>query len=260
MDLFQCWKCELNSSDEAGMKRHMNVVHNTKVEVNTMNRKFCCPQCPFGSRDMGEYKNHLVSEHEKEKHNWMVEDLKAVFSCDECTLEFSEISMLSSHMDNHHSEDGMESKDSKVVNTANVKDKPQNKFVSSVVKIIPDNSFLTKNTADLKLMLETIPIEALEYDEDAFEMDFKLVLNSGEKQTQTDSMESFKCEECNFRASTRRCLSTHKAFVHNAKYYKCEQCPNKTRTEEALKYHMDLKHNQFLKTEKESLPIMKGQN
>ena len=79
------------------------------------------------------------------------------------------------------------------------------------------------------LMLEAIPKEALECDEDAFKKYFKLILNSGEKQTQHDTMESFKCEECSFRASSRRCLSAHIAFVHNLKYHSCDQCPIKTR-------------------------------
>ena len=38
--------------------------------------------------------------------------------------------------------------------------------------------FLTKNTADLKAMLEAIPKETLAYQEDIFEKDFKEVLNS----------------------------------------------------------------------------------
>ena len=80
----------------------------------------------------------------------------------------------------------------------------EEELVSSVVKIDPDLDFLTKNTADLKVMLEAIPKNKLLYDEDAFEKDFKLILNSVEKDVQTEAMISFKCEKCNFRGSSKR--------------------------------------------------------
>ena len=49
-------------------------------------------------------------------------------------------------------------------------------------QIVPDQNFITQNTADLKLMLESIPEEALNYDMDIFEKDLKEVLNSAEGQ------------------------------------------------------------------------------
>ena len=262
MDTFRCFECGLTSCDESEIKRHLNSVHNIKVEVDTLGEKFSCSFCSFGTRNMGEYKKHLIRLHKKEEHNWMVRELKSVFPCDECMLEFTERAMLVNHMDNDHCGDWFKAQQN--IDTNRRKENPTKKveqveFVSSIVTITPDNNFLTINTADLKLMLEAIPKEALEYDEDAFEKDFKLVLNSGEQQTQQENMESFQCEECNLKAGSRRCLSAHKTFIHNSKYYNCDQCPIKTRTEPALKYHVDIKHNQVLKAKKESCSSIKSQ-
>ena len=43
-----------------------------------------------------------MNEHSKEEHNWMVEEIKAEFSCDECEIVFPSRSMLSSHIDSVH--------------------------------------------------------------------------------------------------------------------------------------------------------------
>ena len=93
-------------------------------------------------------------------------------------------------------------------------------------------------------MLEVIPKEALWYEEDVFEKDFKLVLNSVKKdQQESKDMESYCCEECKFMATSQKCLKIHIAFVHEPIFFKCEVCPMITRTELALHYHIDIKHN-----------------
>ena len=53
----------------------------------------------------------------------------------------------------------------------------QEEVFSTNTKIMQDTDFITGNTADLKVMLETIPEEGLNYDEDILEKDFKVVLN-----------------------------------------------------------------------------------
>ena len=121
-------------------------------------------------------------------------------------------------------------------------EKEKNEFISPAVKITPDQDFLTMNTADLKAMLEVIPKEALWYEEDVFEKDFKLVLNSVKKdQQESEDMESYYCEECKFKATSQKCLKIHIAFVHDPIFFKCEVCPIITRTELALHYHIDNK-------------------
>ena len=58
---------------------------------------------------MEEFKKHLIVEYNKEKHNWMVEEIKAEFNCDECDLVFPRKSSLESHNDKLHGGDrGME--------------------------------------------------------------------------------------------------------------------------------------------------------
>ena len=120
-------------------------------------------------------------------------------------------------------------------------------------KIIPDTDFLTQNTADLKAMLETIPEEALNYEEDIFEKDFKVVLNSFEGQEEkSDNMTSFNCDQCKFRGTSERCLYAHIIFVHDPKLYTCNTCPMKTRTQQAMYYHIDMKHNVYWEIEEEA--------
>ena len=57
---------------------------------------------------MEELRDHLICAHKKEKHNWMVEEVKAEFSCDECEIVFPMKSMLESHLDLvHHGDKGI---------------------------------------------------------------------------------------------------------------------------------------------------------
>ena len=120
-------------------------------------------------------------------------------------------------------------------------------FVSPGLKIIPDKDFLTQNTADLKAMLEAIPKEALSYQEDIFEKDFKEVLSSVDnvKREESKDMQSYNCNNCSFRGSSPRCLKSHITFVHDPNFYKCDVCPIKTKTERAMHYHIDIKHNTY---------------
>ena len=119
------------------------------------------------------------------------------------------------------------------------------------MKIVPDPNFITQNTADLKAQLEAIPKEALEFEEDVFENDFKLVLNSVKEESCRGNPNRYNCTKCNFRASSKRCLNAHNTFVHENKFYTCEYCPIKTRTEMALHYHIDMKHNTYWELEEQ---------
>ena len=105
MDQFQCFECGMLTIDEAKIKKHMNTAHNIKVEIDIMGRKFPCSLCSFTTRNMDELKNHLMNVHNKEEHNWMVEDIKAEFTCDECDWVFSRKSELENHLSVVHSGD-----------------------------------------------------------------------------------------------------------------------------------------------------------
>ena len=84
----------------------MNTVHSIKVEMDTLNMKLQCHLCDFGTRNMSEYKKHLINEHKKEEHNWMVDAVKCTFNCDECKTEFPDKALLANHIKNIHKEDG----------------------------------------------------------------------------------------------------------------------------------------------------------
>ena len=87
------------------VSKHMSTAHNVKVEVDLLSRKFSCSLCSFTTRAMDELKKHLITEHKKEEHNWMVEEIKAEFTCDECGLDFPRKSLLASHLDTVHNGD-----------------------------------------------------------------------------------------------------------------------------------------------------------
>ena len=132
------------------------------------------------------------------------------FYCTECGIEFQNIEDMRAHeLVKHKSQE--ETGTSTIKTTPDVKSNvlKQEEVFSSEGSIFPDTDFITMNTADLKLMLETIPEEVLNYDEDVFEKDFKTVLNSEKVEEEVNHMESYRCNECNFRATSKRCLKTH---------------------------------------------------
>ena len=69
MEKFQCYECGMVSSDKGKIGKHMNAVHNIKVEVDTLSIKFSCYMCDWGTRNMNELKKHLINDHKKEEHN-----------------------------------------------------------------------------------------------------------------------------------------------------------------------------------------------
>ena len=71
-------------------------------------------------------------------------------------------------------------------------------------------------------------------------------------------MISEKCKQCNFRASSRRCLKAHITFVHSLEYFSCENCSIKTRTQSALEFHIDRKHYKIIEIKEHSktLPLI----
>ena len=93
------------STDQVMVSNHMRTSHNIKVEVDLLSRKFPCSLCRFTTRNMEELKTHLISDHHKEKHNWMVEEIEAEFGCDECDINFPKKSVLESHLKKVHSGD-----------------------------------------------------------------------------------------------------------------------------------------------------------
>ena len=246
MDQFSCYECGMISTDQDKVKEHMNKTHGIKVETQSICKSFSCALCNYNTGNMKEFKNHQIYDHKKELHNWMVEDIQIGFKCTECDINFPTQSLSENHTNIVHSDDH------KTVNkpTEKITEKTQEE-VKPVVIIVPDIEFLTQNTADLKAILEAIPKEALEFEEDVFEKDFKLVLNSEVETDDLNQTNSYSCELCNFRASSKRCLKAHKRFVHDTKFFRREYCPIKTRTELALHYHIDIKHNAYWEVEDE---------
>ena len=120
MDQFQCFKCGMISVDLNKVTRHLNAVHNIKAEDDLLRRKLSCSMCEYTTRAMDELRNHLIMEHKKEKHDWMVEAIKAEFNCDECDLEFPRKSLLESHLETAHSGDRGINSDTNYINNKNL--------------------------------------------------------------------------------------------------------------------------------------------
>ena len=87
------------------VKEHMNKSHNLKVESDLLSRKCPCSLCSFTTTNINDLKNHIINVHKKDKHNWMVEDITAEFTCDECDIKFSRKSELEIHMNRIHAGD-----------------------------------------------------------------------------------------------------------------------------------------------------------
>ena len=97
------------------IKKHMNTVHNIKVETESLTRKLMCALCIFTFRNMKDLKHHLINVHNKEEHNWMVEEIKTTFACDECEIQFPERALLASHVGSVHNGDRGNVRPTKVV-------------------------------------------------------------------------------------------------------------------------------------------------
>ena len=105
MDQFQCFVCGIISKDQAKVSNHMNKKRNYKVTTEMISRKFLCSLCQYFTANMNDLKSHLIKDHNKEQHNWMVEEINSEFTCDECQLQFPRKVMLVCHMDNLHRND-----------------------------------------------------------------------------------------------------------------------------------------------------------
>ena len=105
MNQYQCFMSGIMSGEIKNIKTHLIKVYNLKCEEDSLEREYFCSMCIYKTRNMDEYKNHMIVDHKKEANNWMVGEIKATFNCDECALEFSEKSFLASHLDNVHGGD-----------------------------------------------------------------------------------------------------------------------------------------------------------
>ena len=131
--------------------------------------------------------------------------------CTECGILFNTGVDLLNHNETKHTRKQSDYKKTETTSE---------EFTSEPVKILPDLHFLTKNTADLKLMLESIPEKHLWFEENVFEKDFKLVMNSVKSEPEPASMNRYQCDMCLFRGTSRRCLKTLNTFVHGTTIYR----------------------------------------
>ena len=193
MDLFQCYECGTKSLNQEKLVNHMNKAHNIKVEEEPIYKFYLCSICGYNAKNMNEYKNHQIKLHNKELHNWMVDEIRIEFKCKECDIEFPTYSSVETHMNTVH-----------IMNRGPVKEQleiiPENRnqVKTNTVRIVPDQNFITQNTADLKAWLDAIPKEALEYGEDVFEKDFKLVLSSEKEEESPSNLNIYNCDLCKF--------------------------------------------------------------
>ena len=153
----------------------MKFAHSIKLDdEDQMAEKYICPMCQYTTRNMANFKNHMMSSHEKDKWNWTLE-IKSIIYCEVCQIEFPQKSMLRIHIESDHTD---------VSNTISHE---------VVQKIEPD-----RNTKDLEEMLKSIPKHALNTEEDEFQEDFDTILNKNKKELGWGSDCKAQCTECGY--------------------------------------------------------------
>ena len=105
MDQVQCYECGIKSLNQEKLVNHMNKAHNIKVEKEPICKFYLCSLCGYNAKDMNEYKNHQIKLHKKELHNWMVDEIRIEFKCQECNIEFPTESSVANHMNTIHKMD-----------------------------------------------------------------------------------------------------------------------------------------------------------
>ena len=118
------------------------------------------------------------------------------------------------------------------------------------ISIKPDVDWMTKNTADLTEMLDSIPKESLEIIEIVKEesenmFDFQDT-DSKQADIKKSTLEELKCDECDFKSESKRSIRMHKAKLHEPSILSCTECNIKLKSKDALKYHRERKHKKFI--------------
>ena len=106
----------------------MVIVHKINVEEEALTRTNFCAICNFKTRKMNEFREHMISNHNKEGHNWWTEAIRAEYYCDICEVEFTKKVMLISHMEKDHDEGHIKPEDNPVKSEYyDIKNFPDNK-------------------------------------------------------------------------------------------------------------------------------------
>jgi hypothetical protein len=70
--------------------------------------------------------------------------------------------------------------------------------------------------------------------------------NKGKSMGRSSSLPSpskfYKCDQCNYSVTTRKCLMNHNKSKHASSLYKCDNCPYKCTSEDLLTIHMVENH------------------
>ena len=88
MDTYQCYKCGWITDDHTKSLQHMEAVHHSSLKEEKGTEKIVCDIWRFKCNNVAEIKVHLIEIHKKEEWNWMTEDFRIKFSCNECELDF----------------------------------------------------------------------------------------------------------------------------------------------------------------------------
>ena len=234
MGPFQCYICSLISESQEKINVHMKFAHSINLDdENQMLDKYLCPMCKYATRNMINFKNHMIADHQKDEWNWGLE-IKSMIYCEECQIEFPQKSMLRVHFESDHKD---------VCNAIGH---------DVVQKIEPDQRFITQNTKDLEEMLKSIPKDALNTGDDEFQEDFNTILNEKKNEDMFGPEERVPCMDCNFRASSKHVLRTHFMFVHDTSFHTCQDCGRRTKTIEAMNSHKSSRHKSAILASSES--------
>ena len=218
------------SEDADVVKKHLMEAHNVKVEMEALIRKFPCSLCKYSTTNMGDYKNHLINTHNKERHNWIVEEIIVSFSCEECDLEFPRSSELKSHIDKTHSGDkGIIKEEDKVLIVPEQSSHRNTEKLDSIGNKTKEPKQIKKSHK--KLMCTKFPYVPIS--ERSLDLHMKRI-----------HAPKLNCDKCEMIFVKDSSLEHHKLNSHNDKF-QCDLCDYKAKTLKFLNLHKAAKHTKI---------------
>lgn len=93
----------------------MEFVHKISLKDEKGTEKIVCDLCRFACNNVAEVKMHLKEVYKKEEWNWMTEEFRLKYSCNDFELDFVTKTLLNEHVMIVHEESGLSVSQSKKV-------------------------------------------------------------------------------------------------------------------------------------------------
>ena len=104
MNEYQCYQCGWKTDNHEKSLHHVETVHKVVLNVGNGTEVICCELCSFSADSMAKVRVHIIELHRKEEWNWMTEDIRIRFNCNECEKNFVSKTILNEHVERDHQE------------------------------------------------------------------------------------------------------------------------------------------------------------